>query len=373
MGIFAAFIAGVVIGAGIALAVGLLRARMTKAALEGQFREAFASLSLQALSANNDQFLALAREALKSQTSAGAAELEGRRQLIDQSIAQVTQRLEALRGVMAQLEASRKQDYGQLGQHLAEALKQTSELRQTTESLRAALAHPQRRGQWGERMAGDVLQLAGMIEGANYIRQNTLEGNGKRPDYTFLLPSGIKLNMDVKFSLDNYLRYTEAQEDGRKTQAAAAFTADVRTQVRAIATKDYIDPSAGTADFALMFIPNEQMFCFIQELDNELLSEAMKRRVIMVGPLSLLAVLAIVRQAAETANLSRQADEALDVLAAFAKQWENFKIEMDKLGKRLEDASKQYEVLRGTRANMLERPLAKLEQLRGGGDGEAVH
>jgi DNA recombination protein RmuC len=337
--------------------------------MELQFRDAFASLSSEALSTNTERFLTLARETLTTQTSVGAAELDSRRKLIDQSIQQVTQRLEGLRTATSQLEAARSKDYGQLSQAMTHAVRQTDELRQTTENLRAALAHPQRRGQWGERMAADILQLAGMIEGANYTRQTTLEGNGKRPDFTFHLASGVKLNMDVKFPLDNYLRYMEVDGDqSRRDGLAAAFCSDVRTQVRAIATKDYIDPAAGTADFALMFIPNEQMFAFIQELDTELLREASQRRVVMVGPLSLLAVLAIARQAAETANLSRQTGEALDVLAAFNKQWGSFKLEMDKLGQRLDAAVKQYDSLRTTRSNMLDRPLAKLEQLRDGTD-----
>jgi len=277
----------------------------------------------------------------------------------------VTERLEALRQQTAKLEAGRKQDYGQLGQRLGESLQRVAELRQTTDQLRAALAHPQRRGQWGERMADDILQMAGMIEGVNYTKQQTAAESGRRPDFTFNLPNGVKLNMDAKFPLDNYLKHVQATDADQRARAAEQFAGDVRTQVRAIATRDYIDPSAGTADFALMFIPNEQVFGFIQELDHTLLGEAAERRVLLAGPLSLLAVLAIARQAAETANLSRRTDEALVLMGAFTKQWGKFKGEMDKLGGRLESAMKQYETLSTTRSKALERPLMKLDAIRG--------
>lgn len=364
-----AFALGALFGSALALVAGYFRARTAKQAMLAQVREAFAGLSTEALSANNQQFLALAREALQTQSVAQTAELDSRKQLIDQSLTQIAQRLEQLRAVLGQVESGRKQDYGQLAQRLEEAARRTAELRESTDHLRAALAHPQRRGQWGERMAEDILQMAGMIEGVNYTKQQTLEG-GKRPDFTFLLPGGVALNMDVKFPLDNYLRFIEADAADARDAAGRAFAGDVRSQVRAIATKDYIDPAAGTADFVLMFIPNERMFAEIQQVDGDLLADAARRRVVLVGPLSLLAVLAIVRQAAGAANLARQADEAIALIEQFGKQWIRFKEQVDLVGKRLDATVKEFQTLQSTRTNMLERPMDRLSQLRLG-DGEA--
>ena len=64
--------------------------------------------------------------------------------------------------------------------------------------------------------------------------------------------------------------------------AGQVFVADVRRQIGAIATREYIDPAAGTAAFALMFIPNEQLFGFIQELDGGVLAEALQKKVLLV-------------------------------------------------------------------------------------------
>ena len=63
-----------------------------------------------------------------------------------------------------------------------------------------------------------------------------------------------------------------------------------------------------------------------------------------------------------------QTDEALVQIATFAKQWEIFKIEMDKLGDKLDNAAKHYQQLRTTRTNVLERPLRKLAELRDAGE-----
>jgi DNA recombination protein RmuC len=371
MGIVIAFVAGVVIGAAVALLAAHLRGRAAAQAMQAQVRDAFGALAAQVLSANSEQFLRLANQSLSAQTAAGSAELEQRKQLIERSIQQMSERLEQVRELGGRLEAARKEDYGQLGQRLGEALNQVSQLRQTTDQLRVALAHPQRRGTWGENMADDILQMAGMINGVNYTKQQTAE-NGRRPDFTFLLPNAVKLNMDVKFPLDNYLKCISCDGETARQGATQLFMTDVRRQMAAIATREYIDPAAGTAPFALMFIPNEQVFAFIQEFDKGLLTEAAQRKVLLVGPLSLLAVLAIARQAAECANLSQETDEALRLLGEFSKQWGKFKKDMDDFGTRLRKVVEGFDALTSTRSKALERPLDKLEQLRLGEHQEAA-
>jgi len=74
-------------------------------------------------------------------------------------------------------------------------------LAKTAGDLNSVLSSSQARGQWGERMAEDMLRAAGFIEGINYEKQDTITGGG-RPDYTFLMPPDRVLYMDVKFPLD---------------------------------------------------------------------------------------------------------------------------------------------------------------------------
>ena len=99
-----------------------------------------------------------------------------------------------------------------------EATASTRALAETTAHLREALASPKARGQWGERMADDVLRLAGMVEGVTYRKQTGIAG-GTIPDVTFLLPGGRDLHMDVKFPVDNYLRHLEADTDAERDAA----------------------------------------------------------------------------------------------------------------------------------------------------------
>jgi DNA recombination protein RmuC len=170
--------------------------------------------------------------------------------------------------------------------------------------------------------------------------------------------------MDVKFPFDNYLRYLEADEDGEKARRKERFLKDVRARVREITTREYINPEDNTLDFALLFIPNESVYAFIQEEDATLLDDALKARVILSSPLTLYAILAVIRQSVESFNLEKMTSEVLAHMANFQKQWEAFIRSMDKMGKRIEDARQEFDHLVSTRKNQLERPLREIERIR---------
>ena len=68
------------------------------------------------------------------------------------------------------------------------------------------LSSSQKRGQWGERIVEDILNVIGLIEGINYTKQGVVE-SGERPDFTFKLPKEKIIYMDVKFPLAHYERY----------------------------------------------------------------------------------------------------------------------------------------------------------------------
>ncbi|MGB9894056.1 MAG: DNA recombination protein RmuC, partial [Candidatus Saccharicenans sp.] len=241
---------------------------------------------------------------------------------------------------------------------------QTDKLQETTSQLRQALAGAKTRGQWGERMAEDILRLMGFMEGFNYQKQSSGENVPTRPDYTFLLPQGRKINMDVKFPLDNYLHYLEATGDKERENYKQQFLKDVRARIKEVTTRDYINPEDNTLDYVLVFIPNEQVYAFINENDPALLDESLKKKVILCSPITLYAVLAIIRQAMENFNLQNTAGQILNLLDSFYKQWQAFVKSLEKVGKRIEDAQKEFEVLNSTRKNQLEKPLRQIETIK---------
>ncbi len=327
-------------------------------------KDAFGSLSLEVLAKNNEAFLQLARESLTQHTQAASSELEGKRQLIDRSIEGMRAEMKKVEDMVTSFEKDREKKYGELAAQLKSTAEGTTRLQETTYQLREVLSSQRARGQWGERMAEDILRLSGFQEGVNYQQQKTMEAAGKRPDFTFFLPNGLRINMDVKFPFDNYLRFLEAHEDGEKARRKGQFLKDVRARVREITTREYINPADNTLDYALLFIPNENVYSFIQEEDASLLDDALKASIILCSPLTLYAILAVIRQSVESFNLEKMTSQVMAHMAKFHKQWEAFIKSMDKMGKRIDDAKQEFDHLVSTRKNQLERPLRKIEKMR---------
>lgn len=382
MNMILAFIAGAVFGVGLFLVIHLIRKREAGSlarelvnqtetekvkdldALMGRVRDSFGALSLEALKSNTDEFLKLANETLSRQSHLGEKELEGKKKLIDQSLEGMKTDLRKVEDLMQSLEKDREQKFGQVASQLKHAAEQTALLQETAHQLRQALSSTRARGQWGERMAEDVLRLSGFIEGVNYLKQKALETAAGRPDYTFPLPQGRKVNMDVKFPLDNYVRFLECERDVEREALKAQFLRDVKARIKEVTTRDYINPEEDTLDYVLVFIPNEQVYAFINENDRSLIDEALRNKVILCSPFTLYAILAIIRQAMDNFNMEETAGSMMKLMGTFHKQWGLFVRSMEKLGKRLEEAQSEFQGLTATRRNQLERPLRQIEDLR---------
>jgi DNA recombination protein RmuC len=376
------FIGGGVFGAAVVLIIQLVKKREAKeiahelvseAEVEkvkdlevflGRVKDSLGSMSFDALKKTSEEFLKLAESVLGKQTQSGEKELEGKKKLIDQSLESMRGDLQKMQDLVAGFEKDRVQKYGELSAHLKAAAEQTSKLQETANHLRQALVSTKARGLWGERMAEDVLQLAGFVEGVNYLRQKALEGAGSRPDYTFQLPQGRKVNMDVKFPLNSYLRYLETENDMEREVQKGQFLRDVRSRLKEVTTRDYINPEDETLDYVLVFIPNEQVYAFINQNDPAIIDEALKSKVILCSPFTLFAILAIIRQAMDNFSTAKAANDMLRLIGGFNKEWEKFRESMDKMGRKIDDARDEFQRLATTRRNKLERPLQRIEDLR---------
>ena len=336
----------------------------TMDAIMSDLKASFGSLSLDALTKSTEEFLKLAKSKLESEREISIRELGAKKGLIDEQLKRMTTELENVSSLVKELEKDRIEKFGELTSQLKSAGVQTAALMQTTNTLREALASTKIRGQWGERMAEDVLRMAGFVENINYLKQKSIEGIGTRPDFTFILPKDLKLNMDVKFPLDNYVKFLEAETDLERSEFRNDFLRDVKARIKEVTTREYINPEQNTLDYVLLFIPNEQIYAFIHEADSAILDNSIKSKVVLCSPITLFAVLAVIRQAVENFALERTSNEILSLLGSFNKQWNEFLKKLEVLGKRIGDAQKEYEALMTTRRRQLERPLNRIEELR---------
>lgn len=339
--------------------------------MESKLSETFKSLSFDALAKNSeefkkyaDDFIKLAEEKLKTQTIEGKKELDGKKELIDQNIEAIGKTLSEVQRRIEDVGKTSGEKFTEVTTLIKKHEEVTSKLKDTTERLGHALASSKKRGEWGERMAGDIIRLVGMVEGVNYIKQKTLDTSAGRPDYTFFMPNNLKINMDVKFPVDNYIHYLNAESEHDKRRYKEELLKNTKVMIKQLTTRDYINPTENTVDYVIMFIPNEQVYSFINEADTSIMDEALKQKVILCSPFTLYAVLAVIRQAIENFNLERTASEILKLLSEFSRQWNAYKDKFRIMGERLDAAKKEYDTLITTRSNMLEKPLRKIDEIR---------
>ena len=274
------FIIGGIIGA---VAVYFLKPtkEINQEDLINSVKDSLGNVAMEALSKNSDEFIKLAEEKFSKHKELNGKELENKKSLIDKSLGDIKGSLKDVQKMVTDFEKDRANQYGNVSSQVKNAAEQTEKLRETTDSLKAVLANTKARGQWGERMAEDVLRLAGFVEGVNYLKQKALSDAGTKPDFIFMLPQKQKVNMDVKFPLDNYLRYLESESKTDKDAYKQQFLKDVKARIKEVASRDYINPADNTVDYAICFIPNEQVYSFINEHDQKLMDEAMKNKVIL--------------------------------------------------------------------------------------------
>ena len=342
-------IVGLLIGAALVLVVVWIRSRSDagrQQASEQRLRETFTALAADALDANS-----------KRLTDQATATLDGKKALIDQAVKAVNDRLTQMATFLQTTEAERKESFGSLSTSVAS-------LSTTTGELHRMLASSQRRGAWGERMAEDILRLAGLTEKVNYVKQSAAEADSGRPDFTFFLPNDYRVNMDVKFPLEAFKAYVDAETDDARDTAVKDLTTAVRGHVRAVASRGYIDPNLPTVDYVIVFIPSEQIFALALAAAPDLMDEALQRKVVLAGPLTLYAMLAVIRQAAERAVLMAEAGQVLGVLNDFSKQWEAYNEQLDKLGERIRQAAEQFDTVSGVRTRQLQRQIDKISDLQ---------
>ena len=329
-------------------------------------REAAVHAALQQAAVLQREQLGQAASQAREQTS---AELTAKKDVIDTRLDQVQSEMRTeltkLAEIVSGLAESSAQKFGQVDQSLRSHAEITQTLSDSARALREAMASPTARGQWGERMAEDVLQLAGLIEGVNYVKQTQLEGATGRPDFTFRLPKGDELYMDVKFPMAGYLRFLDADTDAERQAHRTAFLRDVRARVKELAKRDYANESTRqSVDYVLLFLPNEQLTGFIHEHDPGLIDDAMRQNVVMCSPLTLFAFLGVIRQAYDNFRIEQTSNEILALMSRFGTEWQKYTDELDKLHRRFQQLDRQFETVVGTRRRQLERPLQQIDSLR---------
>ncbi len=293
------------------------------------------------------------------------AQMDVRKKEIDETVKSLSLQLEKYQQLLRQIEEDRNRKYGNLETELKNTSAATLRLQESTNHLNNILGNVKLRGQWGERMAEDIIQYAGLIENINYTKQlaNT---SSTKPDFTFLLPSQHKINMDVKFPLDNYLHMVNAAVIEQKEMYQKEFIRNVKERIKEIQNRDYINASEKTLDFVLLFIPNEQVFGFIQEKMPELMDLALKQKVVLCSPFTLYAMLSVIRQAHENFRYEKDLKEIIGLIEQFSKYYAAFKVRFETMGDAITKLNTQYQDILDKNFKQLDGKIKSIDEYKKG-------
>lgn len=262
------------------------------------------------------------------------------------------------------IEADRHKQFGEIKVSIEEHRKITDELRVTTESLNKVLSNNQSRGQWGERIIEDILKSAGLIENIHYARQQGMETNTNKPDITLLLPNGRKVAVDVKFPYSEIQHMAAAEGKQQKDIHIKKFESDVKAKVLQV-TK-YIDVEEGTLDYAIMFVPNEMLFSFINQQFPSVIDDAMSRKVMIVSPFTFLIVARTVMESYRNFMVENNLRKIIKHISEFVVEWGRFTTEFNKFDDSILKLRDSFDKLKTTRYKMMESKIKKVESYRQG-------
>jgi len=291
------------------------------------FQQQIESLRLQV-----SQSLSESQKLVEQKLSAINTDLNARLADMNRQVLESSQNLSGVVGAV-------QRSLGELGQQSQRIL----EVGKNIATLQEILKPPKLRGGLGETFLGELLSQ--ILPPAHFELQHRF-ASGEAVDAVIRVGERL-VPVDSKFPLENFKRTLEAQAEEERRAARRAFGTDVKKHVDSIATK-YILPDEGTYDFALMYIPAENVYyetiirdeAFGEE--KSLAAYAYKRRVVPVSPNSLYAYLQVILLGLKGLKIEEQAQRILAELQRLGGEFGRFAEAFEKVGTHLGNAQKAY-------------------------------
>ena len=308
-----------------------------------------------------DELIKIANEKLKAENQDIKTDLSNKKTAIEDLIKQVKDEIKQNNKKVEDSDKERVGSFRALQQALEGHKTITEQLSATTEGLKKILSNNQLRGQFGEQVAEDLLRMSGFVNEIDYLKNKRQEDSSTRPDFTVLLPDGMKINVDAKFPYSNLQKMTETEDKSAKGEYLKAFEADIKEKIRQVTTRNYINPADNTVDFVIMFIPNEMIFSFIYDKLNHVWSDGMKQKAILAGPFNFTAVLRLIRQSYSNFKYQKNIHKIITFIKVFEEEFRKYNEEFEKIGIRIEALSEQYDKVDSTRTKQLIKTVDKIK------------
>ncbi len=241
-----------------------------------------------------------------------------------------------------------------LGEKIKDLIGLNQRISEEANNLTKALkGEVKKQGDWGEMILESILEHSGLVKDREYFLQEFIrdaagniikneEGQGLKPDVMVYYPDKRCLVMDSKVSLVAYERFASAEDKADQERELNAHILSIKTHIDGLSKKNY-QHFVGSLDWVVLFIPIEPAYLVALRKDPQLWNYAYSKKIILVCPSNLLAVLKITadlwkreHQSQHAAEIAKRGGQLYDKLAGFVQT-------MDVLGDSLKKASSNYD------------------------------
>ncbi len=303
-----------------------------------------------------DEFKNIANQAL----------IDNQNQLLKQNSTSIEEKLKPLdeaikryQHEVGEFKLSNAKDNSSLKTEIARLVENTKEAQEVTRNLTLALTENRnKKGEYGEDTLQILLESCGMQENVHYVKHfptHSVSEDGVYkavyPDFVLNLPDNKNIVIDSKLNLTSYLRYIEAENQADKDEQLKNFKSDIKNTIKDLAKKNYATAEGiNSPDFIFMYIPLESSLSVIYS-DNALVHFALDNNIILIGNISLLATLRLVKMLLAQEKQNKSALEIATLGASLYEKCCAFSQDLLNIQKKLKDTDKEF----GTALNRFTR------------------
>ncbi|MGE3683967.1 MAG: DNA recombination protein RmuC [Bdellovibrionales bacterium] len=327
------------------------KARLLEESLSGQqharaeLSELFKGLASSALESSMGQFLNLAQSTFARAQEIQKIDSEQRHKDMDALIKPMAEALQGYRSQLDLLEKDRQRAFHTIDHELKRVSEAHLRLARETTALKDALKRPHVRGRWGEVQLRNCIELAGMSEYADVSFQTVASDEGGRhiPDMIVRMPGGRSVIVDAKTPIEAFMSSLEATTEELRTSEMIRHGRHVKDHVKRLSTRAYTDVIKESADFTVLFLPNESFLYAALEVEPDIVEYALEKKVLIATPPTLVGLLKVIRFGWTEQRLAENAQRISEMGQELHKRLCDFIETYVNVGRHLDKAKEEYE------------------------------
>lgn len=315
---------------------------------------------------NLESILTLAGKSLEDKTVRIHEALNGKEESFRSLISNVETLVKTYQQEIKTTEKDRIGKFSELSTLLSEQKQAVSNLTNSAAKLNQVLNTNNLRGQWGERIADDILKASGLIEGLHYQKNKQMEMSANRPDFSIFLPDQHKVSLDVKFPISNLMKAQESADAAEQKRFLSEFEQDIKKRIDEVAGRDYINPDENTLDYAILFVPSESVYALIFTHCRRIFEIAESKKVVLAAPFSLIAILKVIYQSFRYFHFEEKIQEIVALIEKLDEDLVRFKERFEEFGESIDQLKIAYDKIAKTSYQKISSKIDKIERYRKG-------